>query len=1053
MTPTEFIRKWKPAVLTERAAAQSHFIDLCALVGHEDPVSADPAGEWFAFEKGVTKTGGGDGFADVWKRNHFAWEYKKRKRDLAAALDQLVRYAAALENPPLQVACDTDLILIRTAWTNAVPEEHKIKLEDIVDPANLAILHAVFFDPEKLRPKQSRAALTKEAADKFSTIALRLQGRGKPEDVAHFVNQLVFCFFANSVKLLPEGFFPKLLKRCAQKPERAKDYFNQLFAAMETGGEFDLTDIAWFNGGLFDGRRALPLDSGDIGLLQAAASLDWSQIDPTIFGTLFERFLDPEKRKQIGAHYTDPEKIMMIVEPVILRPLRAEWDAAKAEIEDLLRGKAKPPKGMKRRPPMSLEQTAAEEVRARYIERLKKVTILDPACGSGNFLYLALQGVKDIENRANLESEALGLPPRVNEVGPEILRGIEINPVAAELARTSIWIGDIQWRRRNGFHYDPPPILRRLENIECRDALIERSRESLSHGEEVSPKATDEGMAAFPDRAVAPHPSASSTPSPSERGEGWREAAWLDAEFIVGNPPFLGGKLLRTGLGDAIVETLFEIYAGRVPPEADLVTYWFEKARAQIKLGRAKRAGLVATNSIRGGASRRVLDRLADEVGIFEAWSDEPWIVDGAAVRVSLVCFGANQQGPHLDGRPVSRINPDLTDGALDLTKARRLDENLGVAYMGDTKGGAFDVPGEFARAWLQTPANPNGRRNSEVLKPWRNGQDVARRSVDKWIIDFGWEMSEREASLFEEPFEYAKEHIYPERSRNRREAYRRYWWRHVEPRPALRSKLRKLERYIATPRVAKHRLFVWLPATIVPDSQIIVVARDDDAMFGILHSRFHEAWSLRLGSSLEDRPRYTPTTTFETFPFPDGLTPNTPASDYRNDPLADAIAEAARHLDALRNNWLNPTDIVRKEPEVVPGFPDRVLPRDAAAAVKLRERTLTKLYNERPQWLLDAHNDLDAAVAAAYGWPADISENDALQELLDLNLTRAGTPNIDPDRRFTVEEEALERINAIEGIEPSASMREALADFDADDLSDTKGRRAIAERLKQVAP
>lgn len=337
MTPAEFIKKWKPVALTERAAAHTHFLDLCKLFEHEDPVSADPTGEWFTFEKGATKTGGGEGFADVWKKNFFAWEYKKKKRDLNAAMDQLVRYAAALENPPLQVVCDTDRFIIRTAWTNTVPKQYEIELDDLALPEKREILWAVFHDPERLRPKETRAGITKEAADKFSTIALRLQGRGTPEEVAHFVNQLVFCFFANSVKLLPEGFFPKLLKLAAEDPEEAIDDLDELFSAMEKGGRFGLEKIAFFNGGLFDGRPALRLESDDIGLLIAAGSLDWSQIDPTIFGTLFERFLDPDKRAQIGAHYTDPEKIMMIVEPVILRPLRAEWGVARARIEALLR--------------------------------------------------------------------------------------------------------------------------------------------------------------------------------------------------------------------------------------------------------------------------------------------------------------------------------------------------------------------------------------------------------------------------------------------------------------------------------------------------------------------------------------------------------------------------------------------------------------------------------------------------------------------------------------------------------------------------------------------
>jgi hypothetical protein len=248
VTPQQFIKKWKPVALTERATAQSHFIDLCALLAHEDPITADPRGEWFTFEKGVTKTGGGDGFADVWKKGFFAWEYKKKKRNLDEALGQLVRYAAALENPPLQVACDTDKLLIRTAWTNAVPKTYELTLDDLADSSKFSILRSVFFDPEKLRPTQTRAGITKEAADKFSTIALRLQGRGTPEEIAHFVNQLVFCFFAHSVKLLPNGFFPRLLRRASENPENAKRYFDSLFAAMETGGDFDLTKIAHFNG-------------------------------------------------------------------------------------------------------------------------------------------------------------------------------------------------------------------------------------------------------------------------------------------------------------------------------------------------------------------------------------------------------------------------------------------------------------------------------------------------------------------------------------------------------------------------------------------------------------------------------------------------------------------------------------------------------------------------------------------------------------------------------------------------------------------------------------
>ena len=337
MTPAEFIRKWKVHALTERAAAQEHFIDLCRMFEHATPAEADPSGESFTFEKGVSKTGGGDGWADVWKKGFFAWEYKKRRRNLDEALVQLTRYAAALEHPPLLVVCDTIRFQIVTTWTNLETKTYSFELEDSIDPEVFARLRAVFHDPEQLKPTRTRAKITTDAADKFQAVSDKLQHRNPDrEAVAHFVNQLVFCFFADSVKLLPEGLLKKLLQTAERRPHKSKEYFDKLFEQMEKGGEFDLTEIAHFNGGLFDGRRALPLDYGEIGLLFAATSLDWSLIDPTIFGTLFERFLDPDKRAQIGAHYTDPDKIMMIVEPVVLRPLRREWEHARERIEALM---------------------------------------------------------------------------------------------------------------------------------------------------------------------------------------------------------------------------------------------------------------------------------------------------------------------------------------------------------------------------------------------------------------------------------------------------------------------------------------------------------------------------------------------------------------------------------------------------------------------------------------------------------------------------------------------------------------------------------------------
>ncbi len=972
MTPQDFIRKWKPVALTERATAQEHFIDLCRLFDHPTPIEEDPVGDHFTFEKGAPKTGGGDGFADVWKKGYFAWEYKKKKRDLDEAMKQLVTYAAALENPPLHVACDTHIFRIETRWTNEVPAKYAFELEELIDPANFAHLRAVFHNPEELRSGRTRAKLTKEAADKFQTISDSLQHRNPDrEAVAHFVNQLVFCFFADSVGLLPNRVWRKLLETAERRPDKAKHWLEQLFADMKDGGDFNLERIEWFDGGLFDGRPPLALEHGEIGLLFAAASLDWSLIDPTIFGTLFERFLDPDKRAQIGAHYTDPEKIMMIVEPVVLRPLRAEWDAAKIKIEAIMapvnapmdaRGKGASAE-LRRR--FDAARAKAEAERDAFIDRLCALRILDPACGSGNFLYLALQGVKDIEWRAILDCQSLGLGSAVPRVGPEILHGIEINTFAAELARTTIWIGDIQWRVKNAVPHHPTPLLRKLDSIECHDALL----------------------------------------APNVEG-GFVEAEWPEADFIVGNPPFLGGKLMRAGLGDEKVEALFRAYAGRVPAEADLVCYWFAKAWKAQQAGRAKRVGLVATNSIRGGANRKLLEPIAEADAIFDAWSDQPWTIDGAAVRVSLVCFGNGTTekpvGPsvRLNDASVEHIHADLSATTLDLVSAVRLVVNRKVAFQGPVLVGEFDVDSKLSRSWLTEPINPNGFPNSLVLRPLVNGRDINSRSRDYWVIDFSG-LTEEESALFESPFQYILEHVKPVRALNSRERRRRLWWRHGDIAPAMWKAIDPLARYIACSQVSRHRVFVWLESVVWPHQTVIAIARDDDTIFGILHSRFHEAWSLRLGTWLGvgNDPRYTPTTTFETFPFPEGLTPNIAAADTADDPRAQRIAAAAKKLDDLRRAWLNPPDLVDIVPEVTPTaapgevprhYPNRILPKTAEAAVKLKERTLTNLYNQRPRWLADAHEALDRAVAAAYGWPEDIATEDALARLLALNLERA---------------------------------------------------------------
>ena len=942
MTPGEFIAKWHASELKERSAAQEHFIDLCRLLNERTPAEADSTGDWYCFERGARKDIGGDGWADVWKRHHFAWEYKGKHANLDAAFNQLRQYALALENPPLLIVSDMVRFRIRTNWTNSVSETHEFTLDDLTDGVTRDKLKWAMSDPERLRPGETRQTLTERAAATFASLAQSLREHGhEPQAVAHFVNRLVFCMFAEDVGLLQGNMFTRMLEHARQRPEDFAVLARDLFGAMATGGRIGFETVAWFNGGLFDNDTALPLNKAEIETTLKASALDWSEIDPSILGTLFERGLDPSKRSQLGAHYTDRDKIMRIIEPVVIRPWLAEWEMAKIRIASSLERQAI----ARSSAAQSRRRREAERLLGEFLKRLRAFTVLDPACGSGNFLYLALQALKDLEHRVQLEAEALGLPRAFPETGPANVKGVEINPYAAELARVSVWIGEIQWMRRNGFAGSRDPILKPLDTIECRDAVL----------------------------------------SP-EGGE----PEWPQADVVVGNPPFLGSHRLRGVLGDTYTESLRARYKGQVPGNADLVCFWFSKAEKLVAEGKVDRAGLVATNSIRGGANKTVLDRIVDRAVIFNAWSDEPWVLDGGAVRVSLVCFARKNLNivRFLNGQQALHIGANLSSED-DLSQAVPLKSNLTVSFKGSEKDGPFDIPGEFARQWLQLPANPNWRHNSDVLKPWINGIDVTRRPVGKWIIDFGWHMLKTDAAFYEEPFGYVKDHIYPIRREKNEKSRRIYWWRHGRPRPAMWQALKGLSRYIATVRHMKHRCFVWCDARVCPDSALVVIARADDTTFGILHSCFHEMWSLQLGTSLEDRPRYTSTTTFETFPFPIGLSPDIPASEYANNPRAIAIAQAARHLVDLRDRWLNPPEWVEWVEEPVPGYPKRPVARGEAASKELKKRTLTKLYNTRPQWLADAHAVLDAAVAAAYGWDTDIPKESVLRELLEMNRQR----------------------------------------------------------------
>ena len=941
VTVPAFIAKWSASRRTERAAAQEHFIDLCRLLGEQTPNEADPTGEDYAFEKGATKTSGGQGWADVWKRGRFAWEYKGKHANLRAAYQQLLQYREDLDNPPLLVVCDLDRFAVHTNFTGTAKRVYAFSLADLAAPVAtegsalppLDVLRAVFTAPERLRPERTAEYVTEQAAAEFATLAESLRQRGvDPERAAHFLMRLLFCLFAEDIDLLPRRLFTRLVARTRRRPAVFRELLRELFAKMRAGGFFGEHEIAYFNGGLFADSRTLELTTADLAVLERAARLDWASVEPAIFGTLFERSLDPDKRSQLGAHYTSREDILLIVEPVLIAPLRRRWAAVREQAEELIArrdaasGGAQTNRGLRTRRERELERELARLLQD-FAGEIAAIRVLDPACGSGNFLYVALKRLLDLEKEVSLfaaqHARLSGLLPQVQ---PGQLYGIEVNTYAHELASVVVWIGYIQWLHENGFGIPDKPILKPLHNIRRTDAIL----------------------ADGPGQPVEP--------------------PWPAADIIIGNPPFLGGKRLRAELGDDYVDRLFGLYDGRVPREADLVTYWFERARALVAEGEVRRAGLLATQAIRGGANRRVLEGIKATGDIFMAWSDRKWVLDGAAVQVSMVGFDAGAEDTYtLDSELVKTINANLTSG-IDLTQARRLKENLGYSFIGVSMHGPFDLPDDEARRMLALPANVNGRPNTDVVVQIRNAESVAKRTVTRHVAFFPPNMSESTAAQYEAPFEFVRQVVKPVREKNHRRTYREKWWIHGEPRPAMLLALQGLARYVVTVRVGKHRLFCWLSDKELPSDALVVFARDDDYFFGVLHSTAHELWARATGTQLREAEsgfRYTPTTTFETFPLP-----WPPGQEPADDPRVAAIAAAARELVELRGRWLNPA---------------------GAAARELKRRTLTNLYNARPTWLDLAHRRLDAAVLAAYGWPADLGGEALLARLLALNLARGG--------------------------------------------------------------
>jgi hypothetical protein len=998
MNPLEFKRKWARFKGKESQAYVEHFNDLCRMLGHPTPAEADPTGEEsFCFQKRVVKdlelfvvaesgaeynAGEERGFADVWKKGCFAWEYKGKKKNLDEAYKQLLRYRESLLNPPLLMVCDFERYILRTNFNGTVQHTEEWTNEEIDQPRVQRLLRAVFNDPDFLKPQRTTNRVTEELAEEIARVAQSLNERESVEyedartrkefrvaqaknlRVARFLNRITFCFFAEDVGLLPQGTFTDVAKAGLENPRFFAERLEELFRVMAKGGAFGAKKIRHFNGHLFEDTTVFELTDEELSSLAQASEADWQFIEPSIFGTLFERALDEQQRSQRGAHYTHPDDIKLLVEPVLMSPLRKEWRELKRTLlGDFTTGKGSP---------------ATRKKLDSFLKKLRNITVLDPACGSGNFLYISLQLLLSMEKEVISFASQLNLNFKPG-VSVQQLKAIEINPYAYELAQVSVQIGWLQWLRDNGFALDREPVLETLDGFENADALL---REVFKR----KPKK-------LKDAQKAEH-----TEDTSAKGHVEKE--WPDCDVIVSNPPFLGDKLMRRELGDEYANELRSVYEGRLPGQSDLCCYWFEKARAQIEVNKCHRAGLLATQGIRGGAHREVLKRIKETGDIFWAESDRPWILAGANVHVSMVGFDDGSEVEHLlDGRTTQQINSNLSSNA-EVSLARTLGQNAGISFMGITPSGPFQIADQIAKDILHKP-NPNGKPTSDVLLPWMNGSDITGRTSLDWIIDMSNQPSELEASQYEAAFKFLATAV-----ASARKSYKtggKHFWKFERARPEMKLALHRSNRYIARSMVGKHQCYLWLDGVVLPANLVIVFARDNFQFFGVLHSHLHEVWALKQGTRLETRPRYTPTTCFETFPFPEPS---------RN---AEAIAAAAREMNELRERWLNPPEWTKTEILEFPGtvggpwsryiapssiqspassiglvrYP-RLVPKDEECAKKLKDRTLTKLYNERPAWLDLAHRKLDEAVAQAYGWPPDLSDEKILERLLALNQERS---------------------------------------------------------------
>jgi len=1035
----EFIARWKPSGGSEHANYQLFVIELTELLGLDrpNPATDDDSNDHYRFERPVTFAHThkrSTGFVDVYRAGHFILETKqgvnqkknrqgdltkgtaerKQKRTghgvrgtaawddtMLKARNQADNYARAVAKedgwPPFLMIVDVGHVIELYAdfskqgqGYNQFPDgnRYRINLDELHDEDIRDLLRTIWTDPYSLDPSLKSAEVTRDIAAHLAELGKSFEGQGhNSETVARFLMRCLFSMFAEDVDLIPRGSFTELLRKLRGHPEHAEPALKGLWETMNTGGfsQVLMQDLKRFNGGLFKEADALPLNDLQLGLLIEAAEADWKQVEPAIFGTLLERALDKRQRHKLGAHYTPRAYVQRLVTPTIIEPLREDWRDVQTAVQRLTEdGKT---------------DDALKLVRD-FHAKLCETTVLDPACGSGNFLYVALEMMK------RLEGEVTALLAELGEeqtsfitVDPHQFLGIELNPWAANVAELVLWIGYLQWHFRTYGNAAPSePVLRDFKNIRQGDAVLEWADRTERVDEDGTPVTRWDGV------TTMRHPvTGEEVPDPAARVQVYdyakpKATVWPQADFIVGNPPFIGASRLRDNLGDGYVEALWKAYP-KMPQSADLVMFWWEKAALAARTFNAKtgkgtrRFGLITTNSLRQTFNRRVLEpHLSDPkkpLSLLFAIPDHPWVdtLYGAAVRIAMTVGAAGNRAGQLltvtteskekneaDGRQVTfdhqigKVFANLQIGA-DVAGAKPLLANERLAYRGvQIIGSGFIVSPEKAKELGLGTIDGADRH----IRDYRNGRDLTASPRGVMVIDLFGLLETEVKQRFPAIYQHVLDNVKPERDQNNRDGYRKNWWIHGEPRRDMRPVLKGLSRYIATVETTKHRVFQFLEESILPDNMLIAIGLDDAAMLAVLSSRKNVVWSLGQGGTLEDRPRYNKSRCFDPFPFPD-LT----------DDQRTRLRALGEELDAHRKRQQ------AAHPKLTLTQMYNVLEKlRAGETIEGKDR---EIYDQGLIGILkDLHDQIDAAVAEAYGWPNDLSDEDILFRLVALNKARA---------------------------------------------------------------